>query len=92
MSDHDETMSILRELKDISNATGDFVAGVLGDSLSYEEQVTFALRLVRLAERIKDRADRTPVMVVEGDVIDGCSRYALSAGDASYPDPTQDDE
>ncbi|MDQ3275201.1 MAG: hypothetical protein M3Q39_09295 [Actinomycetota bacterium] len=91
MNDHDQTMSILQELNDISNATGEFVTGVLEDSLTYEEQITFALRLVGLAERIKERADQTPVLVIEGDLIDGGSGYALPAGtgDACHPDPAQ---
>ncbi|MBX7268810.1 hypothetical protein KIF24_24175 [Micromonospora sp. Llam7] len=89
MSGHDETMAILRELKDISNASGEFVTGILEDSLTYDEQINFALRLVRLAEQIKARADRTPV-VVDGEVINGNSSRALPGrtdGQADYPDP-----
>lgn len=91
MSGHDETMTILEELKAITSASGEFTSGVLEDSLTYDDQITFALRLVGLAERIKERADRTPVMVLDGEVVSGGNSRALPTGtdgQADHPDPT----
>lgn len=70
MDRHDLSMGIVRQLKDINNDTGQFVAGMLSDDISREDQITFALRLVRLAEHIKQRADSTAGMVIEGGVVD----------------------
>lgn len=82
MDRHDLNMSIARQLKDINDDAGEFVTGVLSDDISREDQIVFALRLVRLAEHIKQRADSTAGMVIEGGVVDdGVSgQLALSAG------------
>ncbi len=61
---------ILIGLKHISRDAGEFAAGILTDDISRDEQITFALRLVVLAEHIKERALKTPGMVVEGGVVD----------------------
>ncbi|WP_410641225.1 hypothetical protein [Amycolatopsis sp. lyj-346] len=89
-------MSIARQLKDINNDAGAFVADVLSDDISRDDQIVFALRLVRLAERIKQRADSTAGMVIEGGVVDvgGSGQPALSAGavePADHPGPAVDD-
>jgi hypothetical protein len=93
---HDLDMSIARQLKDINNDAGAFVAGVLSDDVSRDDQIVFALRLVRLAEHIKQRADSTAGMVIEGGVVDdgGSGQPALSAGaveQADHPGPAVDD-
>ncbi|MEV6871466.1 hypothetical protein [Amycolatopsis sp. NPDC051128] len=88
MDRRDLGMDIVGQLKDINNDTGTFVAGVLSDDISREDQITFALRLVRLAARIKERADGTAEMVIEGGVVDGghSGRPALTAGADERPD------
>ena len=96
MDRRDLDMSIVRQLKDINNDAGAFVAGVLSDDISRDDQIVFALRLVRPAEHIKERADQTAGMVIEGGVVDdgGSGRPALSAGavePADHPGPAVDD-
>jgi hypothetical protein len=96
MDRRDLGMGIVRQLKDISGDAGQFVAGILSDDISKEDQINFALRLVRLAEHIKQRADSTAGMVIEGGVVDGggSERPALSAGavePADHPGPAVDD-
>jgi hypothetical protein len=63
---HDLNMAILDQLKQITQGAGAFVAGVLSNDISRDDQIVFALRLVRLAEQIKERADNTVGMVIEG--------------------------
>lgn len=64
MNMHDLNMAIAQQLKAINNDAGAFVAGVLSDDISRDDQIVFALRLVRLAEHIKERADSTAGMVI----------------------------
>ena len=52
MDRRDLDMSIVRQVKDINNDAGAFVAGVLSDDISRDDQIVFALRLVRPAEHI----------------------------------------
>lgn len=82
MDRRDLSMGIVQQLKDITGDAGAFVAGVLYDDISQDEQITFALRLVRLAEHIKQRAEDTAGMVIEGGVVDddGSGRPALTTG------------
>ncbi|WP_212915025.1 hypothetical protein [Streptomyces sp. TS71-3] len=89
-------MAIVQQLKDINTDAGQFVAGLLSYDISREDQLTFALRLVRLAGQIKQRASSTAGMVIEGDVPhDGGSRRpALTAGaaePAGHPGPAVDE-
>ncbi|HEY6422433.1 MAG TPA: hypothetical protein VIY28_04130 [Pseudonocardiaceae bacterium] len=81
MNRRDLNMAIVQQLKEINKHMGAFVAGVLSDDISKENQIAFALRLVRLAEFIKDRADGTVGMVIEGGVEDDddCGRPAFPA-------------
>lgn len=65
MDRRDPSMGIVRQLKDINNDTGQFVADILSDDISREDQAVFALRLVQLAGHIRQRADSTAGMVVE---------------------------
>jgi hypothetical protein len=93
---HDLNMAIAQQLKAITGDAGAFVAGVLSDDISRDDQIVFALRLVRLAEHIKERADSTAGMVIEGGVVDdgGSGRPALTAGTderVDHPGPADDD-
>lgn len=47
----------------MNQTAGAFVAGMLSDDLSREDQIAFAHRLVDLAEAVRDRALETPVIV-----------------------------
>ncbi len=60
---------ILLQLKSINNDAGQFTAGVLYNDISHEEQIAFAARLVDLVIAIKERAEGTVGLVVEGSVI-----------------------
>lgn len=70
MDVRDRDMSIVQQLKDINQGAGVFVAGVLADDLTKEEQIAFATRLVDLSIAIKERATSTAGLVVEGSVLD----------------------
>lgn len=61
---------ILLQLKSINQDVGKFVAGVLSNDISDEEQIAFASRLVDLAITIKERVEGTAGLVIEGSVID----------------------
>ncbi|WP_239395056.1 hypothetical protein [Frankia sp. CiP3] len=50
MSRRNLRMGIAQQLKGITGDAGTFVAGLLSDDIPQDEQITFALRLVRLAE------------------------------------------
>ena len=68
----DLTELILLQIKSITKDVGSFVAALLSDELTREQQIRFGHRLVDLAELILERANGTPAMVVEGSVEDGC--------------------
>jgi len=72
----DLTMSILDQFKHMSQDIGDFSAGLLSGDLSKEEQLAFGHRLVSLAVTIRERAEVTAGLVVEGSVIDESSPSA----------------
>jgi hypothetical protein len=96
MDRRDLSMDIVQQLRDVNKDTGVFVAGVLSDDISRDDQITFALRLVRLAARIKERANGTAGMVVEGGVVDGghSGRPVLTAGTddrTDHPRPAVDE-
>ncbi|HEX7658065.1 MAG TPA: hypothetical protein VF444_01190 [Pseudonocardiaceae bacterium] len=59
----DVTRSICLQFKEMNQATGAFVAALLSDDLSRDEQIAFAHRLVDLAETLRDHALQTPVIV-----------------------------
>jgi len=77
---HDLNMAILDQLKQITQGAGAFVAGVLSNDISRDDQIVFALRLVRLAEQIKERADSTVGMVIEGTIVNDYDLPALPSG------------
>lgn len=70
MDARDRDMSIVRQLKDINQESGAFGAGVLSDDLSKDDQIDFAIQLVGLAIAIKQRAEGTAGMAIEGNVTD----------------------
>lgn len=63
----DEDRQLLCELRRMTQACGAFCAGVIENDLSRDDQLALGIRLVNMAERIRDRALRTSV-VIEGDV------------------------
>jgi hypothetical protein len=96
MNMHDLDMSIAQQLKTITGDAGAFVAGILSDDVSRDDQIVFALRLVRLAEHIKERAGSTAGMVIEGGVVDDrdSGRPVLPAGadeSTDHPRPAVDE-
>jgi hypothetical protein len=62
----DLTELILLQIKSITTDVGGFVAALLSDDLTRDQQLSFGHRLVDLAELILERANKTPVMVIEG--------------------------
>lgn len=82
---------ILTELKHINRDAGESATGILTDEISRDEQIIFALRLVVLAEHIKERALKTPSMVVEGGIVDDrdSSNRQLSTGEVRGHDGGQ---
>lgn len=82
---------ILTGLKDINLDTGELATGILTNEISRDEQITFALCLIVLAEHIKERALKTPGMVVEGSIVDDCdsSDEQLPPGEARSHDGGQ---
>lgn len=63
----DEDRQLLCELRRMTQACGAFCAGVIENDLSRDDQLALGVRLVNIAERIRDRALRTSV-VIESDV------------------------
>jgi hypothetical protein len=63
------TELILLQIKGITKDIGGFVAGLLSDDLTHDQQINFGHRLVDLAELILERA-KNPAMVIEGNLSD----------------------
>lgn len=71
MLDLDRTSElVIRHLKAVSNEMGSFVAGLLSDDLTRDDQIAFAHKLVDLAETIRERAVGQPGMVIEGSLVE----------------------
>ena len=69
MSDmEDLTELILLQMSSLNQDAGGFVAGLLSDDLTRDQQISFGHRLVDLAELILERASSTPTMVIEGSL------------------------
>jgi len=66
----DLTELILLQMSSLNQDAGDFVAGLLSDDLTRDQQVSFGHRLVDLAELILEHANKTPIMVIEGTLSD----------------------
>lgn len=62
----DEDRQLLLELRRMTDACGAFCAGVIESDLSREDQLALSSWLADMAERIRQRAVRTPV-VIEGE-------------------------
>ncbi len=92
MDMHDLNMSILTQLNAINKDVGDFSAGVLSNDISHDDQIAFAHRLVDLAEAIRERALRTPRMVIEGVVDDRSAGTNPRASDETEPSAQEDEQ
>ena len=64
----DDDRQLLLDLRHMTDACGEFCAGVIENDLSRDDQLALSTRLVDMAERIRDRALRTPV-VIEGETV-----------------------
>lgn len=62
----DEDRQLLLELRRMTDPCGAFCAGVIESDLSREDQLALSSWLADMAERIRQRAVRTPV-VIEGE-------------------------
>jgi hypothetical protein len=69
----DDDRQILLDLRRMTDACGAFCAGVLEHELSREDQLALSAWLVGMAERIRERGLRTPV-VIEGEAVSPASR------------------
>jgi len=63
------TELILLQIKSITKDMGGFVASLLSNDLTHDQQINFGHRLVDLAELILERA-KNPAMVIEGNLSD----------------------
>jgi hypothetical protein len=88
---HDLNMAILDQLNSISRDTGPFVAGILSNDISRDDQLFFALRLMQLAAYIKERATSSVGMVIEGTAVDDDLR-ALPHGSGDATDRLSSNE
>jgi hypothetical protein len=67
----DITELIMLQFNSINKDIVGFIAGLLSDDLTHDQQINFGHRLVDLAELILERAKGTPIIVIEGNVSDG---------------------
>lgn len=81
------TRRICEQLTEINKEAGAFVAGILSNDISRDDQIKFAHQLVDLAEVIRDRALHTPSMILDGSVIDDSDPASPNSPDsrADYP-------
>lgn len=64
----DEERQLLLDLRRMTDACGAFCAGVLENDLSHDDQLALSTWLADMAERIRHRALRTPV-VIDGEAV-----------------------
>jgi hypothetical protein len=57
-------------MNSINQDVGGFVAGLLSNDLTRDQQLSFGHRQVDLAELILERAEGVPAVVIEGSVSD----------------------
>ena len=67
----DDDRQLLLELRRMTEACGAFCAGVIENDLSREDQLALSDWLADMAERIRDRGLRTPVVIEEETVSPG---------------------
>lgn len=64
----DDDRQLLLELRRMTDACGAFCAGVIEGDLSREDQLALSSWLADMAERVRHRAMRTPV-IIEGEAV-----------------------
>lgn len=64
----DDDRELLNELKLLGQSLGPFALAVMENRVSRDEHLVFGTRLVYIAERIRDRAVKTPI-TIEGTVV-----------------------
>jgi hypothetical protein len=69
----DEDRQLLLELRRMADACRAFCAGVIEHDLSRDDQLALGAWLVDMAERIRERGLRTPV-VIEGEAASSVSQ------------------
>lgn len=68
----DDDRQLLLDLRHLTEACGAFCAGVIEHDLSQDDQLALGGWLVEMAERIRKRELRTPVVIEgEGRLLDG---------------------
>lgn len=84
----DEDRDLLHELNLLGQTLGPFALGVLENRISLGDQLDFGTSLVNIAERIRDRAVKTPI-TIEGTVVPDLA-VALPDHTVELPDPGLD--
>ncbi len=69
----DEDRQLVLDLRRMTDACGAFCAGVLEHDLSRDDQLALSARLAGMAERIRTRAMKTPV-VIDGEAVSPASQ------------------
>lgn len=64
----DEDRQMLCGLRRMAEASGEFCARAIENDLSCDDQLALSIRLADMAECIRDRVLRTPV-VIEGEAV-----------------------
>lgn len=64
----DEDRQLLLAMRHMTDACGAFCVGVIEQDFSRDNQLALSERLADMAERIRERALRTPV-VIEGEAV-----------------------
>ena len=64
----DDDRQLLLDLRRMTDACGAFCAGVIENNLSHDDQLALGDWLAEMAERIRQRGLRTPV-VIESEVV-----------------------
>ena len=75
----DDDRRLLLDLRRMTDACGAFCAGVIENNLSQDDQLALGDWLAEMAERIRQRGLRTPV-VIEGEAVSPVSRTGEAVG------------
>ncbi len=82
--DRNADVVLVGRLADLNNDIDAFATGILADSHTPHEQILFALRLVRIAELLKARAEGIDTSThTEGMVVEGEATTSQTAGDTT---------